>query len=65
MKPEVLRVRCAPSAVPGDLNEGDMRQDDAIVLQKSEVSKVINLTNIMLQAVIQSIVGRNSDPQGI
>ena len=30
MKPEV------PSALPGDLNEGGMRQDDAIVLQKSE-----------------------------
>ena len=59
MKPEV------PSALPGDLNEGDMRQDDAIVLQKSEGLKVINLPNIMLQVFTQSIVLRNSDPQGI
>ena len=59
MKPEV------PNALPGDLNEGDMRQRDCIILQKSEGLKVINLPNIMLRVSTQSIVLRNSDPQGI
>ena len=39
----------------------DMKQHDAIVLQKSEGLKVINLPNIMLQVLAQSIVRRNSD----
>ena len=53
------------SGLRGDLNEGDMRQHDPIVLQKSEGLKVINLPNIMLQVSTQSIVPRNSDTQGI
>ena len=64
-KPVKPKAPWAPSALPGDLNEGDMRQHDPIIWQKSEGLKVINLSNIMLQVSTQSIVRRNSDTQGI
>ena len=45
-----LETPSAQDALPGYLNEADMRQHDRIALQKSESLKAINSTNITHKA---------------